>query len=136
MKTHVIQPGPQDDLISVRDQMTWAKTSRIILVFPPRTHLLSRDLDLRLLKRHAGKLGAKLALVGRQKDIGRSAKELQIPVFSTVKEAQLANWEIYGEKVSMGFFHDFSGFRVFALAFIALYGVSRGLERRGCGVRD
>ena len=36
--------------------------------------------------------------------------------------------DLYGEKVAMGFFHDFSGFLVFAVAFVSLYGVSRLLE--------
>ena len=33
--------------------------------------------------------------------------------------------DLYGEKVAMGFFHDFSGFLVFAVAFVSLLGVSR-----------
>ena len=36
--------------------------------------------------------------------------------------------DLYGEKVAMGFFHDFSGFLVFAFAFAGLFGVSRLLE--------
>ncbi|MFH1593709.1 MAG: exosortase/archaeosortase family protein [Candidatus Omnitrophota bacterium] len=37
--------------------------------------------------------------------------------------------DLYGEKVSQGFFHDFSGFLLFGVAFAGLYGVSRVLER-------
>lgn len=36
--------------------------------------------------------------------------------------------DLYGQKVAMGFFHDFSGFFVFGLAFLALFGVARALE--------
>lgn len=36
--------------------------------------------------------------------------------------------DLYGEKVAMGFFHDFSGFLVFAFAFTGLLGVSKILE--------
>lgn len=36
--------------------------------------------------------------------------------------------DLYGEKVAFGFFHDFSGFFVFALAFSGLLGVSKILE--------
>jgi exosortase len=39
--------------------------------------------------------------------------------------------DLYGEKVAMGFIHDFSGFLVFAVAFAALLGVGRVLEGRG-----
>ena len=35
--------------------------------------------------------------------------------------------DLYGEKVSMGLFHDFSGFFVFALAFACLLGVNKML---------
>lgn len=36
--------------------------------------------------------------------------------------------DLYGEKVAFGFFHDFTGFFVFAFAFAGLLGVSRILE--------
>jgi exosortase len=39
--------------------------------------------------------------------------------------------DLYGEKIAMGFFHDFTGFLVFALAFAGLYGVNRVLEKKG-----
>lgn len=43
--------------------------------------------------------------------------------------------DLYGEKAAMGFFHDFSGFLVFAIAFISLYGISRLLEGALEGVK-
>jgi exosortase len=36
--------------------------------------------------------------------------------------------DLYGQKVASGFFHDFSGFLVFAFAFIGLFIVGRILE--------
>jgi exosortase len=36
--------------------------------------------------------------------------------------------DLYGEKIAMGFFHDFSGFLVFALAFGGLYAVANTLQ--------
>lgn len=36
--------------------------------------------------------------------------------------------DLYGEKITMGFFHNFTGFLVFALAFAGLFGVSRLVE--------
>lgn len=38
--------------------------------------------------------------------------------------------DLYGEKVAMGFFHDFTGLVVFALAFAGLYGVGSLLKER------
>ncbi len=37
--------------------------------------------------------------------------------------------DLYGEKVAMGFFHDFSGFLLFGVAFAGLFAVSRALEK-------
>ena len=36
--------------------------------------------------------------------------------------------DLYGQKVAMGYFHDFSGFLMFGIAFALLYGVSLALE--------
>jgi hypothetical protein len=93
MKTQVIQLDPHDDLASVRDRMSWAKTERILLVFPPRSRLLSRTLDLRLLQRHAQTLGAQLAIVVRSDELRRIAKELDVPAFTRVASAQRQVWE-------------------------------------------
>lgn len=38
--------------------------------------------------------------------------------------------DLYGEKAALGFIHDFSGFLVFALAFLGLFTVSRMLEAK------
>ncbi|MFH0764082.1 MAG: exosortase/archaeosortase family protein [Candidatus Omnitrophota bacterium] len=38
--------------------------------------------------------------------------------------------DLYGERAAMGFFHDFTGFLVFAIAFVGLFGVSRIVEPR------
>jgi hypothetical protein len=100
MKTHVIQIGPHDDVISVRDQMTWAKTPRILLVVPPGIPILNRKLDLQLLKRHASRLGAKLALVAEQKGLIQSAQGLGISVFPTVSSAQTSEWENKPEPIA------------------------------------
>jgi len=37
--------------------------------------------------------------------------------------------DLYGEKIAMGFFHDFSGFMVFGIAFVGLYGVGKLLDQ-------
>jgi len=92
MKTHIIQLEQQDDLISVRDKMSWAKSERILLVWPPRRNVNIRPLDMVLLQRHAQALGAQLGIASRSGEIRRSAKESHIPVFRTTSAAQLAVW--------------------------------------------
>jgi hypothetical protein len=93
MKTQVIQLVPHDDVTSVRDKMAWAKTPRILLVFPHHSRILSRTLDLRLLRRHAATLGAQLAIVTRSGDLRRIAQAVGIPAFNTVASAQRKTWE-------------------------------------------
>ena len=84
MKTQVIQLDSHDDVTSVRDRMSWAKTERILLVFPRRSRILTRTLDLRLLQRHAATLGAQLAIVARSEELRRVAKASNIPAFTKV----------------------------------------------------
>ena len=92
MKTQVIQLDPHDDVISIRDKISWAKTPRILLVFPRRSRLRLRNLDLRLLRRHAGLVGGQLAFVSRSKDLRRLAEEEGIPSFKKVSTAQRRQW--------------------------------------------
>ena len=93
VKTQVIKLDPHDDVTSVRDKMSWAKTSRILLVYPPRSRILRQTLDLRLLQRHAVALGGQLAIVVRPGGIRRTAQELGIPVFKSALIAQRKNWQ-------------------------------------------
>ena len=92
MKTQVIQLDTHDDVTSIRDKMAWAKTSRILLVFPRRSRILGRTLDLRLVQRNALTLGAQLAIVTPSADIRQSARELGIPTYKTAVIAQRRTW--------------------------------------------
>jgi hypothetical protein len=92
MKTHVIQLDQHDDLTSVRDKMVWAKTPRILLVWPSRRSVDIRSLDMVLLQRHANSLGAQLGFATRSNAVRRSAIELGIPVFRSSTEAQYEMW--------------------------------------------
>jgi len=93
MKTQVIQLDSHDDVTSIRDKMSWAKTPRILLVYPRRSRILKRSLDLRLLQRHALLLGAQLAIVAPSADIRQSARELGVPIFKTAAIAQRRTWQ-------------------------------------------
>jgi hypothetical protein len=93
MKTQVIKLDLHDDVTSVRDKMSWTKTERILLVFPRRSHILERTLDLRLLQRHAVTLGAQLAIVSRSLQLRRAAEGLAIPVFMAPGSAQRRVWD-------------------------------------------
>ena len=92
MKTQVIKLDPHDDVISLRDKMSWTRAERILLVFPHRTHVLDRTLDLRLLQRHAATLGAQLAIISHSETLRRQAEELKIPGFPRIASAQRNDW--------------------------------------------
>lgn len=92
MKTQIIPLESHDDVVSVRDKLAWARTPRILLVWPPRGRVDLRPLDLKLLQRRASELGAQLGLVTRSDEITQSARQIGLPVFRSAIEAQRAPW--------------------------------------------
>ena len=92
MKTQIITLEAHDDLISVRDKLSWAKTPRILLVWPKYAKITLRILDLKVLQRHADSLGAQLGLVTRRAKVRRDAESLGIPVFISTTIAQRELW--------------------------------------------
>lgn len=92
MKTTLLQLEPHDDLVSIRDRMDWAKTPRVLLVWPKKGRVGIRPLDLALLRRHAAGLGAQLGLVTRAGEMRAAARDLGIPCFRNVKDAQKKPW--------------------------------------------
>jgi hypothetical protein len=92
MKTRIITLESHDDLISVRDRMSWAKTPRILLVWPKYEKIALRQVDLRVLQRHASSLGAQLGLVTRARRVRADAEALKIPVFESAGQAQRVAW--------------------------------------------
>ena len=92
MKTQIITLESHDDLISVRDRLSWAKTPRILLVVPKYEKVTLRQVDLKVLQRHASSLGAQLGLVTRTRHVREDAEALNIPVFESAGEAQRVAW--------------------------------------------
>jgi hypothetical protein len=92
LKTKIITLESHDDLISVRDKLSWAKTPRILLVWPKYEKVTLRLLDLKVLQRHADSLGAQLGLVTRRANVRRDAESLGIPVFHSTTSAQKDLW--------------------------------------------
>ena len=92
MKTQLIPLETHDDVVSIRDKMSWAKTPRILLVWPHKRRVDVRPLDLALLRRHAVSLGAELGLVTRSPEIRAAARRMDLPVFSKASQAQRKTW--------------------------------------------
>ncbi len=92
MKTQIVQLEAHDDYVSVRDRMGWGQTTRVLLVWPPRSSILNRQLDLTLLKRHSAALGSQLALVTQDREVRYQAGKLDIPVYKSIHEAEESRW--------------------------------------------
>ena len=98
MKTQIITLESHDDLISVRDRLAWAKTPRILLVWPKGERIVLRPLDLKVLQRQAHSLGAQLGLVTRSASVRREAEALGLPVFESSSAAQREAWPAHKER--------------------------------------
>ncbi len=98
MKTRIITLESHDDLISVRDRLSWAKTPRILLVWPKGERIVLRSLDLKVLQRHADSLGAQLGLVTRRDAVRREAEALGMPVFESAAAAQKGKWPAHSPR--------------------------------------
>ncbi|MHC1741150.1 MAG: baseplate J/gp47 family protein [Anaerolineaceae bacterium] len=92
MKTAIIQLENYDNLYSIQDRMKWSRANRILLVWPKRGWLIDKQIDLGILQRHAGNLGAQIAFVSRDASIIESANHLNISVFSSVPAAESSRW--------------------------------------------
>lgn len=92
MKTQVIQVEAHDDVVSLRDKLSWVKARRVLLVYPRRGAALDTRLAWLLLRRQAEAMGASLGVVAHAAQTCRLAQEAGIPVFSSVLEAQQAEW--------------------------------------------
>jgi hypothetical protein len=92
LKEQILHLDPHDDHISARDKMGWVQTERVLLVWPAHGRVLTRRLDLRLLHRHAHRLGAHLALVTTDALVRKHAHDLGLPVFESVQESRRQRW--------------------------------------------
>jgi hypothetical protein len=98
MKTQILTLESHDDLISVRDRLSWTKTPRVLLVWPGYEDVSLRELDLKVLQRHADSLGAQLGLVTRRASVRREAESLGLPVFESTALAQKESWPARPDK--------------------------------------
>lgn len=94
MKTQILRLDPHDDVTSTCDKMNWGQTGRVLLVWPEHGRVLRRRVDLVLLQRHSSSLGAQLALVTSDPIVRFNARQLAIPVFKSLRQAQSAHWRV------------------------------------------
>ncbi len=96
----VIQLEPHDDVVSVRDRLSFVGSRRILLVWPPGGEaVLRRKLDLVLLQREASRRGARMALVTRDRQVIDNARDLNISTFPTIADSRRQRWKRGRSKV-------------------------------------
>lgn len=93
MKTQIVRLEPHDDFISARDKMGWNQAGRILLVYPEGGQILNRRLDLELLHRRSTTLGAQLSIVTNDPEVKNLARQVGIPVYSSIQKAQKSHWK-------------------------------------------
>jgi len=84
----VVELRPQDDLASVRRQLSWVDRGRVALVLPWDARFLSRELDGNLLQREAERWLLEIAIVSADPDRQQLARGCGFPAFASVEEAQ------------------------------------------------
>lgn len=92
MKTQILRLEPDDDIISASDKLGWGQTGRILLIWPPERRILTDRLDMVLLKRKGNRIGAQIALITEDPVVQANASSVDIPVFTTIEEAQSSPW--------------------------------------------
>ena len=95
MKTQVIHLESYDDRHSILDRLNWGQADRIILIWPVRGTPLDHKLDLKLIHRRCQESQVRLALVCKYPPVVDEARNLGIPVFRSLRQAQRIAWEYH-----------------------------------------
>ncbi|HEX9676674.1 MAG TPA: baseplate J/gp47 family protein [Anaerolineales bacterium] len=93
MKLQLIHLDPEDDQISAREKLSWARASRAVLVWPRRGRVLTRRLDLVLLQRQAQHQAVELGLVTYDPTVRQLAQELGLPTFDSPDHLPESGWQ-------------------------------------------
>ncbi len=97
--TYTLPLAPHDDPITVRDKLAFVRAQRVILLWPPKGHVLTRKLDLLRVQRAAAQLGMQIALVTDDLDVIANARDLRISVFPDEQSALQGHWKHPRRKV-------------------------------------
>jgi hypothetical protein len=92
VKVHIINLDPEDDHVSVRDKISWARGSKVVLVWPRHGRPLDRRLDLTVVQRHASRLDLELGLVTFEPEIIAHAEQLNISMFDSLEKLPPGTW--------------------------------------------
>jgi hypothetical protein len=90
--TRVFFLGANDKVSSILDRLIWTDSQRVVLVIPPDAKVFSQRLDLLRVVRFAAQEKMGIALVTIDPQQRSVARELRIPVFSSVERAEGSHW--------------------------------------------
>ena len=93
VQEQIIQIQADDDIAAIRDRLTWAESSRVVLVISRRNKAMRDKMNLKLIQRTAIDQATTVALVAHHRDTVRLAEEIGLPVFWTARAPfGLRNW--------------------------------------------
>ena len=84
----LIRLTADDDLTSLCDQLRWARATRVVLVLPATSDLLTTPLELVRLRRHADQLRQEVGLVTADDRLIPLARAHGFPIFTTPNQAR------------------------------------------------
>lgn len=88
----VIYLEADDGFATIRHRLSAAQAGKVILVVPTNCQGLKNRTHLRLLERLMDDIPIRVALVTRDRTLGRPAGELGFPTFPSVEKAQRSRW--------------------------------------------
>jgi hypothetical protein len=108
VKVQIVYLSPEDDIHSTIDMLGWVKASRALLVWPDHGRVLTRRIDLVLLKRFSLQHNIEIGFLTYDREIRDEAAELGIPVFDSLDDLPEEDW-VLGDR-SQDLFQRREGF--------------------------
>lgn len=98
-KPEFVQIEAGEDVVSVKDRLSFYRGCRVLLVWPEEGTALRRKLDLVLIQREAMRRAVRLALVTHDAEVIKNASELNISTFETIGASERGRWKRGRSKV-------------------------------------
>jgi hypothetical protein len=92
LKAKIIQLDSQDTVATVIKKISHGIEGRVVLVWPKRTRILNRRLDIILISRFCSRMGLNVCFVSNDESVLRFAQSLGIVHFSNESEALNNPW--------------------------------------------
>jgi hypothetical protein len=100
-----VQLDSNDDVVTVRDRMSFIRGRRVLLIWPEEGTTLTRRLDLVMIQREADRRAIQLSLVTHDTEVIAHAKDLNISTFETIRASERGRWKRGRKKVFIPRYH-------------------------------